>query len=279
MRKVWKICRLNFRKWPSSPRLFVVAALVLVFTNTVTSPISDLAQRLHERVSPWLMPFVLSDDYMILLLLGCVVILFCDAPFLDEQQPYLVVRSGKTAWAAGQILFLLLASLVFSLFVFAAINLNLIGRLGLTADWGKLIGTLAQADAGVAFDSPVSFDYRILVDYSAVGATLLVVALLWAVCAFLGLLICLLNLHLHNSVGPVVAFALVLAEYLLPILRVDVLFFLSPASWVNLNYIDPKGVSFFPGPVYCFAALCLGCAGLIIGILLSCKRKEIQTQI
>ena len=277
--KVWKICLLNFKKWAVSPRLYVVAALILVFTNMITSPIVDLARSVNESVNPWLMPFIMSDDYMILILFICAVILFCDAPFIDEQQPYIIIRSNKSCWAVGQILYIILACLVFSLFVFVSICVNLIGRFGFSTEWGKIIGTLAQTDAGIQFESYILFDYQIMVNFSAVQATLLTILLVWAVSAFLGLLIFLINTHLNSIIGPVIAFAFVLAEYLLPIIRVDILYYFSPVSWVNLKYIDIKGISFYPNLAYIFTALCLCCAALIVLIIFSYKKGEIKTQV
>lgn len=277
--KVWKICILNFRKWMVSPRVYVVMALIMVFTNMVVSPVVDLAKSVNESVSPWLMPFIMSDDYMIIILFICAVVLFCDAPFIDEQQPYVIIRSNKKCWAAGQILYIILSGLIFSVFIFICVCVNLIGVINFSYDWGKIIGTLTQTNAGAQFNSYISFDYSIMVNYSGIQSTVVTILLVWAVSVFLGLLMFLINTYLNNVIGPVVAFVLVLAQYFLPIIRVDVLYYFSPVSWVNLKNIDIKGISIYPSFEYISIALCICIITMIILIVFSYKKCEIKTRV
>lgn len=275
--KIWKICVLNFRKWIVSPRIYVVAALVLVFINMVISPVVDLAKSVNESVTPWLVPFILSDNYMIIVIFVCAVILFCDAPFIDEQQPYIIIRSNRICWAAGQILYIIISGLIFSLFLFISICINLISVINFSFDWGKTIGTLAQTDAGIQFDSYISFDYSIMVNFNAIQATVLVLFLVWTISVLLGLLIFFINTHLSNIIGPIVAFAFVLVQYLLPIIRVDILYYFSPVSWVNLKNIDFKGISFYPGLEFVINTLFILIFVLIVSIVISYKKSEIKT--
>jgi hypothetical protein len=254
-------------------------ALILVFTNMVVSPIVNLAQSVNESVNPWIMPFIMSDDYMIIILFICAVVLFCDAPFIDEQQPYVIIRSDKICWALGQILYVVLSGLIFAVFIFISVCINLIGVINFSSDWGKIIGTLAQTNAGTQFNSYISFDYSIMVNYSSIEATFITILLVWAVSVFLGLLMFLINTHLNNIIGPVVAFVLVLAQYFLPIIRVDVLYYFSPVSWVNLKNIDIKGISIYPNFEYISTALCIGIITLIILIVFSYKKCEIKTRV
>lgn len=275
--KIWKICVLNFRKWIVSPRIYVVAALVLVFINMVISPVVDLAKSVNESVTPWLVPFIMSDNYMIIVIFVCAVILFCDAPFIDEQQPYIIIRSNRICWAAGQILYIIISGLIFSLFLFISICINLISVINFSFDWGKTIGTLAQTDAGIQFDSYISFDYSIMVNFNAIQATVLVLFLVWTISVLLGLLIFFINTHLSNIIGPIVAFAFVLVQYLLPIIRVDILYYFSPVSWVNLKNIDFKGISFYPSFEFVINTLFILIFVLIVSIVISYKKSEIKT--
>lgn len=276
--KIWKICILNFRKWVVSPRVYVVAALILLFTNMVISPIVDLADSVEENVTPWLIPFIMSDSYMIIVIFVCAVLLFCDAPFTDEQQPYIIIRSNKIYWATGQILYIIVSGFIFSVFLFISVCINLIGVIDFSTDWGKIIGTLAQTDAGSQFNSYIFFDYSIMISFSAINATIITLILVWMTSVFIGLLVFFINTYLNSIIGPIVAFALVLFQYLLPIIRIDFLYYFSPISWVNLRNIDFKGISFYPSFEFIIITLSVLIFVLILLVLVSYKKSEIKTQ-
>lgn len=276
--KILKICILNFRKWLISPRIYVVAALVLVFTNMVISPIVDFANSVEENVTPWLLPFIMSDNYMAITIFACAVLLFCDAPFTDEQQPYVIIRSNKICWAAGQILYIIISGFIFSLFLFASVCINIISVIDFSDDWGKIIGTLTQTNAGSQFNSYIFFDYSIMKNFSAISATAITLLLVWLVSVLIGLLVFFINTHLNNIIGPIVAFAFVLFQYLVPIIRIDSLYYLSPVSWVNLRNIDFKGISFYPSFEFVIITLLVLIFLLIVSVLISYKKSEIKTQ-
>lgn len=279
MPKIWKIAIMNFKKWAISPRIYIVASMILVFTNMVTSPLVDFAKTFNEKISPWLLVYIMSDSYMLIIFFVCLIILFCDAPFIDEQQPYVIIRSGRKRWVLGQILYIVLASLAFTLFLFFSVCVNIISVIDFSPEWGKIIGTLAQTDAAAQFNSYISFDYSIMVNYGAVQAAAIVMLTVWLVSVLLGLLIFYINSHLGRVAGSVTGFALVLMQYLIPIIRVDFLYYISPVSWVNLSEIDVKGISFYPGFDYIFPVLCVAILILIIASVHTYKRWEIKTQI
>lgn len=49
---------------------------------------------------------------MMMLFLG-VVLLFCDAPFIEDEQPYIMLRSGRRIWFIGQMLYIVVASVLY----------------------------------------------------------------------------------------------------------------------------------------------------------------------
>ena len=100
----------------------------------------------------------------------------------------------------------------------------------------------------------------------------------WMISVFIGLLVFFINTYLNSIIGPIVAFALVLFQYLLPIIRIDFLYYFSPISWVNLRNIDFKGISFYPSFEFIIITLSVLIFVLILLVLVSYKKSEIKTQ-
>ena len=64
------------------------------------------------------------------------VLLLSDAPFRSRQQQFVLQRVGKRIWAAGQLLYLFLACLVFTLLLWVLTWIFLLPRL----EWGMGLG-------------------------------------------------------------------------------------------------------------------------------------------
>ncbi len=74
------------------------------------------------------------------------VLLLSDAPFRSRQQQFVLQRVGKRIWAAGQLLYLFLACLVFTLLLWVLTWIFLfLPRLEWGWDWGPVLTTVAAS--------------------------------------------------------------------------------------------------------------------------------------
>ena len=97
----------NFRKWKSSYRVFIVFLSVLVFTFIREDYLRQYAQDVGLAVTPYFFAFQMDDGITRMLFYFGVVLLFCNAPFMDDQQMFVLVRTGRLRWFAGQLATLL----------------------------------------------------------------------------------------------------------------------------------------------------------------------------
>lgn len=269
------VCRQNFRRWASNPRIYVIAILLAIYINTtITGPISKMCYGVKIAVSPWVFPFITGNYSVLALLMFGVVLLFCDAPFLDNSQPYVIVRSGKKAWLVGQFLYIFFASLIYYLYIMLLTFLYLLPVMRYQTGWGKILTTLGSTDAGKQFNTIV-FQIDILQNYTplqAMGLSLLMAVL---VGTFLGLLIFTINMKLSRILGAIIASA--------PPLLVNTIFFYeflliyySPVAWASLAKLDTTGTGLLPTVGYAVF-------WLIVLILILCvlsfafmRKKEIE---
>lgn len=172
-------CRLaarNFCKWAGNPRFAFVLGFLAVTVVSSVLPIRAFLRDTGVPMAPWLFPFWCTDLYKQATMLLCAAFLLCDAPFLDESAPYVIVRAGRGVWAAGQVLYILLAAAVFVLYLAALTVLPFLDRLEWTQSWGKAIGTLALTDAAGAYGLSITFYQSVLYGFTppaAMGLSLL----------------------------------------------------------------------------------------------------------
>lgn len=231
-----KCCWNTFLKWRRNPKIWVVCTFLFFYLHDILSPIRAFCKELGYSVNPWLFPHLFSNGIVSLLLTLALVLFLCDAPFLDQQQVFVLLRTGRYKWAMGQILYVVFASFVYFFIIFLLSILLMLPYSQPGADWGKVIETLSRAGSSYTFGA-ISFSFSVVSSYTAVTATLLSFALMWGVGIFLGLFLFLANLWLGKPLGVGIATGFVLLP---PMFHFDMVYrylHLSPVSWGNLSLI------------------------------------------
>jgi hypothetical protein len=235
-RKACCICAQNFRKWVTNYRIWVLFILIAIFINSYTKEISLFAEAVHYRMSPWLFPFLYGQKYMKYILFSGVLLLFCDAPFLDEEQPYVIIRSGRKFWSVGQVFYIVTASAAYFLYiVMMSILLNL-GNMEWNPDWGKVLGTLGTVNVGNMVSYKISVSSKIVTFFTPLQAMWFTFLLSWLTGIFLGLLIYACNVLFANRfIG--VLFAAFFVFFDTVVRNHMTLLWFSPVSWSALDNI------------------------------------------
>jgi hypothetical protein len=269
------VCYQNFRKWPTNYRVWVITILLIMLTHNFTSEIVDFAAKQNMDVSPWIFPFLFTQKYIKLLFFFPLILLFSDAPFMDENQPYIITRSGRTPWSIGQISYLVIATVLYFLFlIFISIVINL-PYIHFSMEWGKVLGTLANTNAAVEIQLKTVISPSTIHYFTPLQAMWFSFLLLWLSGVFLGLVIYVMNCLTNTRiVGLLVAsFFLVLDATILG--RPD-LYRFSPVSWSNLNRIDIEGISQMPSISYIYTGYILLIGGLVITAFLVNRKQSIS---
>ena len=158
-RSVLAIAMYSVRQRIVSPRVICLLIVMTVYIASRLSFVEEAVRITGLRTNPMIFTFITSDVICALIIFSGVVFLYADAPFIDRSQPYVIIRSNRFLWAAGQIIHVIAFSAVY----FLALNLITAALLlphgTLATDgWGKLINTLSLNDLGLGmyFDIPSS---------------------------------------------------------------------------------------------------------------------------
>ena len=268
------IARQNIRKWSSNYRVWMIAVILLIFVHSYTKEIGFFAGKLGLKMSAWIFPFLYMERYMKLLFFFPIILLFCDAPFIDNNQPYIILRSKRTAWSIGQIIYIFAANIIYFLFlIIASIGLH-IRNITFENDWGKIFGTLATTDAYNFVDTPLKIDAYVMKYFTPLQAVWFTFLLSCLSGIILGLVIYVCNSVFENRFLGITAssFLLILSAVLY---RNPNLQWLSPMSWNTLNNIDIGNTTAFPSFHYIITADILIIAVLVIISVAANKKQEI----
>lgn len=267
----------NFKKWQENPRIYALFLIFFCLMLTVLSPFNGLAGRFQTRNTIWFLPFLVSDCLMGFYFLMGYVLLFCDAPFIDKLQPYVIVRIGKVKWAVGQIFYIMMASLVFVTMIQLMIIIALLPTLSFSNEWGNILYTVSQIGFS-GFYPQIDIRYSIINTYSPVIATLLTALMLWLEGIFLGTLMFFANMRLGRTVGTGTGcfFAMMFLMIKSFIQNIPLLWKITPTIWMEIADLTMQSVGRHPGLSYGITMLVILIVVLSISAVITIKRKPIE---
>lgn len=200
--------------------------------------------------------------------------MFSDLPFKDNQQIFLLSRSGKRAWIFSQVFYVIIVSLVYFLFIFACFCVVLLPNLGFsTESWGKIIRTISATNAAQDFHLFFIVSPSVLSDFSPLQAFLYSFGTAFAVAVILGLVVLFFNLAVKRSAGVFISGAIVFVYMFVNMSGGSIIYYFSPISWCSILIADKNGVSAYPDISWIVAVLCISFAVEIVALFIFGSRK------
>ena len=120
IRQVFGITMQSLKRQRKNSQIILTFVLAFVLCLMLTDKAVSFADNYHtsmQAVEAFVWVFGDADSIMISSLL--LALLFLDVPLIEEFTPYYLFRMNKKIWIAGQILYVLLLTLVYILFLFA----------------------------------------------------------------------------------------------------------------------------------------------------------------
>lgn len=275
LRNVFSISCYNLKKWCVNPRIYLVFLMIFLYLFSILSPVVTFCLRVGHPVTPYVFPYIMSSPNNVLLIMLGVVLVFCDAPFIEIDQPYIILRSGRTLWTVGHLMYIVIASFVYFLLIVLFTVLILTPCLELSAGWGKVIGTFTQTAAALQHQIVIPFEFSIYNAYTPLAAMAVSFLNCWLVASALGLLMFVLNLNFSRVAGVLAASLLIFWQLASTKTWTGFSKF-SPVSWVSLARIDTTGTTLYPTLGYVYTALALMFILLSVACVRSMRRRDID---
>lgn len=276
LKVVWMCCSYHLRRWPSQPRVLILLLLIPGYLSMLERPVAQFCGHVGVSVSPWIFPFLTNDWYTLMLLMFGVILLFCDAPFIDDSQPYLLLRAGRAQWAAGQMLYILVGTSLYFGYVLLVSLMLLMPHVAFQSDWGKVLYTLSDTDACRQFQIPLLFSPDIIADYTPITALLISFFTALLAGLFLALVMMAMNLYTRRAFGITAAMLLTLMQAFAANVNLPFLYYLSPVSWAGLDSFRGDPESLQPTLTFCISTFLALLSLLGFLSLRAAERKDIE---
>lgn len=264
----------NIRKWRTNYRIWIL----VIFVQCYTKEISTNALAMGMKSSPWLYPFLYTDRYIRILFMLPLIFIYCDAPFIDKNQIYILMRCKRKLWSIGQIIYIFMTSaMYFSLIAAMTIVLN-IRNIEYMNDWGKVLGTLAFSNVPLVKGTAVTISTYILTYFTPTQA-MFFTWLLSVLCGgILGLIIYGCNVISKSKVVGIVAsgFLVILSA---AVSGNEMAQWFSPVSWTTLNKLDVGKLTQYPTFTYVMVVYMTAIIILSVWIIKVIEKKDVGVMI
>lgn len=213
-RQVLRITLYNFEGWKRSPRVILTFILAFVLCLMLSDKTVSFAKD-YGTIVQILEPFIwtFGDAGSVMLSSFLLILLFADMPFVTQATPYYLLRIKRSIWIYGQILYVVLGTLIYMFFLLVvecllAAPISFVGNI-----WSETAAMIGYSGIGSEIALPVSLKaMEMSTPYSCAAVIFLLITLYSLLIAMLMLL---LNLCRNSALGVLGAFALNLYGFLL----------------------------------------------------------------
>ena len=149
IRQIFYIAQSNFRKWHKNPQIILCFLLAFIFCFLLSDKVMQFAWKYDTHLQGMeAFIWTFGDSQSVLAISILLLFLFSDMPNLSNEVPYLMVRTERKVWMMGQILYLLLATFCFMLFILVATVLLSAGRSYPANTWSDTAAILGYSNIG-----------------------------------------------------------------------------------------------------------------------------------
>lgn len=275
IKQIIKICMLNFIKWSSDYRIWTIGILLVILTHESIRDLALIGEKLGVRSTMWYFPFLYCQYHMKLIFTLPLLVLFCNAPFTDKNTLFIISRSGKQKWLSGQLLYIVLSAAAYYGFILLCTVILSLPYAEFTADWGKLIRTLAYTETAASMGYYfIEVPAYVLTYFTPLQAIWFTFLLSWLTAILIGMIICSLNILTGTKyIGTAVSGIIIVFSCFVAASGKNGLVCFSPSSWNTLNNIDVGGLTSFPDFYYC-VTVCIAVSLALAGLSLISKKNE-----
>jgi len=118
LRQIWFTAISNFRRWRRSPQVILAFCLAFVVCFLLSDKVVTFAKA-HDTLIQAAEPFIwtFGDAKSVLIISLTLLLLFADMPHLGNEVPLFLARIDRKIWMLGQILYLVMATFIFLIFI------------------------------------------------------------------------------------------------------------------------------------------------------------------
>ncbi len=293
-RSIWSIAKINFLRWKNDHRIWVIFAFVGILLVQKLKSLTVYGIDANVKCTGFLLPVlfhggIMSIDFMKTMLYLACLLLMCDAPFIYQSTPYIVLRSRRECWWIGECLYILLTTLLFTVFITVVSTAVVLPVVTFGESWGDALQGFAYGNAEMhARELLGYYGYTMGIPYNTMGylypsgAQLYTFLTVWISFFILGLLQYIISLGSKSMfLGFVAAGTFVFLDPILNSISVSVHFkwvqALSPVCWVSTDFLKlVDGTKFLTIP---YIVVMFGVLTVLLLVAIRIMSKKIMIEV
>lgn len=266
----------NLRRLIATPRAWVALVLGALILENQFAPIRAMLVAENLGISwPGLLTYLFNDPVVTMLTALMLLMLLFDVPMVDETQRYIISRTGRGAWARGQVIYVLLATLIFIVCLMGIVLLLCLPWIE-WGGWSSGLKGLVEDGLYETYDTMLNYDPWIMQSYTPLGGAVNTMLLHYMGYSLLALILTAANACFRTRLGFLVAAIPVMLDQVADEFFGPRLLYALPLTLTRLSSLDYGDEMGRPSLLYAYLLLELLLAlGAILTIRLL-KKREIQ---
>ena len=155
IKQVWLVAMSDFRRWKKNPQIIMVFFLGFIVSFLLSNKVVEFAQSkdtVMQVVEPFIWTF--GDATSILVISLLLLLLFADMPNLNNDVPFMLIRINRIVWLAGQIIYMIMATIVFVTFILFSTCILSSSKTYLANMWSPTAAILGYSNIGKTINIP-----------------------------------------------------------------------------------------------------------------------------
>lgn len=197
-----KIALWQLKNWKFNMRIFMTLAMTVIITYMGIERYLNYVGE-TEKLTNCVEAYIYLNDniFSLTLLFLLSVLLFADAPFMENNALYSMIRTGRIKWCTGKIIYILTTSILFNLIVLSgtvvmSLKYAYPGNIWSAAFTFAAEGNVAASNNNVFYDN-----IGVLMNLTPYKTVFIIFSLNVIYCFFTGLLLFALNLSGSRIAG------------------------------------------------------------------------------
>lgn len=145
IRKIVRVCQGEWHHFWSSGRIVLMIAVWVFAYQFITVPLLQNGEKMHTSllaIEPYIA--LLNSNFMILIMPVLFLVLLSDFPRVDANAYFYLVRTGKTNWVIGQLLYAFIITIGYLLMQFAGMLVPVLAKGEWGSRWSPVITDFAK---------------------------------------------------------------------------------------------------------------------------------------
>lgn len=267
----------DLRRLFATPRAWVaLIASVLILENQF-APIRVMLRAENLTISwPGLLTYLFNDPTVTMLTALMLLMLLFGVPMVDESQRYIISRTGRGAWARGQVMFILVATLIFVICQALITLVLILPWIDWGTGWSSGLNALVLDGLYEQYDTMLNYDLWLMRAYTPISGALHGMVLHYLAYSFIALLMCAVNSIFRTRLGLLAGAVPVMLDLVADEFFSEAMIFGLPVTLSRLSQLDYGDEMGRPPLIYAYILLVALVALGTWGCYQLLKKREIQ---